>query len=120
MDYLKEIKREYPKIIPNNESDWEWENEAYEFLKERKTKKAENLFKKLCLSQPKHHSGFEGLAYTYYVTAEKDKSEWFMKEAIKRAKEFLKEKSVDKEVIDEMEVNLNKIKKNEKIIAWWN
>lgn len=43
-----------------------------------------------------------------------------MKEAIKRAKEFLKEKSVDKEVIDEMEVNLNKIKKNEKIIAWWN
>lgn len=39
MDYLKEIKREYPKIIPNNESDWEWENEAYEFLKERKTKK---------------------------------------------------------------------------------
>jgi len=31
-------------------------------LEEKNYEKAEVLFKKVCLSEPEHHSGFEGLA----------------------------------------------------------
>lgn len=120
MDYIKEIKKEFPKIKPHQENDWEWENEAYDLLKTKKIKKAENLFKKLCLSQPEHHSGYEGLAYAYYLKNEKDKSLWFMAHALKKARNFLKDNSIDKEVIDAMEINYKKIKNNESISAWWN
>ncbi|MEW6623955.1 MAG: DUF1186 domain-containing protein [Bacillota bacterium] len=120
MDYLLEIKKEFPKIKPYNENDWEWENEANDFLKKGELEKAENLFKKLCLSQPQHHAGFEGLAYTYSIKSEKSKAQWFMQEAIKRAEEFLKDNSIDKEVIDEMKENLKKINNEEKINIWEN
>jgi hypothetical protein len=119
MNYLEEIRKEFPKIKAHMEDDWDWEKEAYDFLKERKIKEAEILFKKLCLSQPNHHSGFEGLAYVNSLRSEKGKAGWFMEEAIRRAREFLKDNSIDKKVIDEMEENLIKIKNDMKINAWW-
>ena len=115
MDYLLEIKKQFPKIKPYQENDWEWENEAKEFLRKGELEKAENLYKKLCLSQPEHHAGFEGLAYTYLAKNETRKASWFMQEAIKRAEEFLKDNSIDIEVIDEMRHALKKIKEEKSL-----
>lgn len=120
MDYLKEIKAEFPDIKPYCENDFEWDNEAYEFLKNKDIVNAEILFKKLCLSQPQAQTGFEGLAYVNYLKKDKDKSLWFMEEALKRAKDFLKTNAIDQEIIDGMEVNYYKIKNDEEISAWWN
>ena len=60
VDYLQQIKEEYPNVEPYS-GDFEWENQAYLHFKERNFVKAEEIFKKVCLSEPEHHSGFEGL-----------------------------------------------------------
>lgn len=119
MDYLEEIKREFPKVKPFKEHDWTWEKEGYTFLKKRKFEEAEHMFKKLCLSQPNKHGGFEGLAYTYYLEDQKVKAEWFMNEAIRRARQFMKDNSMDQTAIDEMEDNLSKIINGGKFNTWW-
>ena len=113
MDYLKEIKNEFPEIRAYMEDDFDWDNEAAEFIRAGKPDEAEIIYKKLCLSQPEHHSGFEGLAGIYAAKNEKDKAAWFMKEALVRAKRFLKDDSIDQEVIDEMEDKYRKIRGNE-------
>jgi hypothetical protein len=113
MDYLKEIKKEFPKIKEYMEDDFDWENEARKFIRVGKPDKAEIIYKKLCLSQPEHHAGFEGLAEIYEMENERVKAEWFMKEALIRAKRFLKNDSIDKDVIDEMEDKYRRITGNE-------
>ena len=82
MDYLKQIKEEYPDVKPYYSDDLEWQNQAYSHFKEKNFVRAEEIFKKLCLSQPGHHSGFEGLAFIYYAAGEFEKAEWFMEEAL--------------------------------------
>ena len=119
MDYFEEIKREFPKVKAYNENDRSWEKEGYTLLKKRNLQGAEHLFKKLCLSQPDHHAGFEGLAYTYMLEDEKIKAEWFMKEAIRRARQQLKDNSVEESAIEEMEDNLSKIINGGKFNTWW-
>lgn len=74
-------------------------------ISRKRTGKTEELIKKLCLAEPKHHAGFEGLAYVYYVAEEFEKAEWFMEEALKRARRFIKEGAIDLEVIEMMEEN---------------
>ena len=76
-------------------------------------------FGKLCLSQPKHHSGFEGLAYTYYYIHEYDRAESFMRKAIEIAKTFLIDESIDIEVILEMEENYSNILNRKPLLTWW-
>ena len=102
MDYLQLIKEEYPDVKPYS-GDFEWDNQAYSYLKEKNFVKAEEMFKKQCLSQPEHHSGFEGLALVYYTAGEFEKMEWFMEEALKKARKFIEEDSIDLEVIEDME-----------------
>ena len=82
MEYLKELKEKHPEIVPFEEDDDNWESNGFEALKNSKYELAETYFGKLYLSQPKHHSGFEGLAYTYYLSHEFDKAEYFMERAI--------------------------------------
>lgn len=102
MDYLQQIKEEYPDVEPFS-GDFEWENQAYSHFKEKNFVKAEEIFKKLCLAEPEHHCGFEGLAYVYYAAGEFEKAEWFMEEALKRANKFKEEGAIDLEVIEEMQ-----------------
>ncbi len=118
MDYLREIKKEFPKIKAHMENDFDWVNEASELVTKRKLKEAETIYKKLCLSQPEHHSGFEGLAEIYAMRNQKSKAVWFMKEAIERAKKFLEDDSIDQEVIDEMEEKCRKINSDERYAAY--
>lgn len=120
MDNLKEIRQEFPKIVAYGENDLDWDNQGYQHLKEKELNKGEMLFKKLCLSQPEHSDGFAGLAHTYYLKGEKEKSLWFMAEAIKRARFFVEEGSMDREVLEMMKDDYEKIKNNEAMTSkWW-
>ena len=110
-DYLQQIKKEFPEIKAYSErKDIIWENKANQYLQQKEYKKAEKLYKKLCLAQPKHHGGFEGLAEVYYNTDQPEKAEWFIKEALKRARKFLEDNSIDEEMIEILEEKYNKIK----------
>ncbi len=103
--YLKEIKREFPQIKPFENDDLDWHKQATGFLKEEDYDEAEAILKKLCLSQPDHYDGLEGLAYVYYIKGEFEKAAWFMQEAIKRATKFLDYDAIDPNVIEEMKDN---------------
>ena len=118
MNYLDEIKKKYPKIKAFEEDDEEWENLGYLFFKNEEYSRAEEYFSKLCLAQPEHQGGYEGLAYTYYSLRKKEKALWFMEEALHLAKKFLEDDSIDEEVIEMMEQNLKNIKNNEELIIW--
>jgi hypothetical protein len=73
----------------------------------------------LTRSQPSHHEGFEGLAYLYYELGDGQKAIWFMEKAVKIAREFLKDASIDIGVIEEMESNLESMKTKKSIMKWW-
>jgi len=120
MDYLEELKKKYSYIVAAEEDDDDWENAGYDFLKARKLKLAEDVFSKFCLSQPTYHGGYEGLAYTYYNLGLTARALYFMEKALVLAREFLKDDSIDIEVIEEMEANLESMKKGQKIVALWN
>jgi tetratricopeptide (TPR) repeat protein len=120
MDLLKQIEKRFPKIIPFEEDDFDWANEGYDALKAENYSLAEEIFGKLTLSQPNHHDGFEGLAYTCYVQNLKDEAIVLFTLALEKAKEFLEDQSIDIEVIDEMEENLSIMKADGKLKTWWN
>lgn len=115
MDYFAEIQKEYPFIKAHEEDDEEWYNEGVDFLKDGSFSSAEVIFKRLCLSQPKHFDGFEGLACLYSQTGQHEKAIWFMEKAVELAKAFIKEGTIDRELIDDMESKLQKVKKNKVI-----
>lgn len=99
--FLDEIKKEYSHIKPHEERDefhsFSSDIERYELTE------AEDFFKRLIQSQPEHHDGFWGLARVYKKKGERDKMVYFYDQAIKRAKEFLKENAIDLEVIKMIE-----------------
>ena len=44
---------------------------------------------------------------------------WFMEKAVKIARTFLKDDSIDIEVIEEMEDNLRRMKEEKELSIWW-
>ncbi len=118
-NYIAAIIKEFPNIKAGEEEDWDWGDEGLEFLSNKNYGQAEIKFKMLTRSQPKHHNAFEGLAYLYYEIGDHQKAIWFMEEAIKRAREFLKDHSIDVEVIEEMESNLKSMQHKKAIRRWW-
>ena len=118
-NYLKEIKKEIDYITAHQEDDDLWGKEGFDFLTNRKFSLAEKKFKELIMSQPKHQEGYEGLAYTYCNINEHEKALWFMKKTINLAKNFLKGDHIDIEVIEEMEDNLDRMKKKNELNRWW-
>ena len=109
-NYIVEIIKEFPNLYEGEENDDNWANEGFEFLRSKNYQSAEIKFKMLTRSQPNHHDGFLGLAYLYYEIGDYQKAIWFMRKAIKIAREFLKDDSIDLEVIEEMESNLKSMK----------
>ena len=121
LKYIKEIREEYPKIIPFEDAENYLDSyeKGFELLKVDELDDAEILFKKTLLHQPQHHDGPEGLAYVYYYKKEFEKAEYFMRHAISLARKFLETKSVDIEVVEEIEENLNRIVERKPLITWW-
>lgn len=114
-NYISEIIKEFPNLKAGKENDFNWGHEGFKFLSRKNYEQAEIKFKMLTRSQPRHHEGFEGLACLYYEIGDHKKAIWFMEEAIKLAREFLKDDSIDIEVIEEMEANLRSMKAKESI-----
>ncbi|MDI6730694.1 MAG: hypothetical protein QMD06_04050 [Candidatus Altarchaeum sp.] len=110
--FLDEIRREYKHIKPHEEDDSEWYNKGMKYLKNNKVTEAEDMFKKLIMSQPEHHDGFLGLANVYKKKGEREKMIYFYDQAIKRAKEFLKDDSIDPEAIKIIEEEKEEAIKN--------
>ncbi len=117
-NYIFEIKQEFPSIMLHEDDD-NWWDEGIKFLKNQDFEEAEIKFKMLTQSQPNHHDGFEGLAYLYYEIGERKKSIWFMEKALKIARRFLEDDSIDIQIIEDMEFNLKSIKNKKKIRKWW-
>jgi len=103
--FLDEIKKEYSDIKPH-----EWDEIFHSFsldIERYELTEAEDFFKRLIQSQPEHHDGFWGLARVYKKKGERDKMIYFYDQAIKKAKEFLKENAIDLEVIKMIESEKN-------------
>jgi tetratricopeptide (TPR) repeat protein len=118
-NYIAEIIKEFPNLKAGEENDENWGNEGFEFLRNKNYERAETKFKMLTRSQPNHHEGFEGLAYLYYEIGNYQKAIWFMEKAIKIARKFLKDDSIDLEIIEKMESNLKSMKTKKTIKKWW-
>ena len=108
--YVAEIYREITHVRPHEEDDWDWMSHGMSLLKRGKLGRAEKKFKELLVAQPEHHDGYEGLALTYQKMNMKDRAFYFMEEALKRARGFLQDGSLDPEVIEEMEEELRQIR----------
>lgn len=110
VNYIAAISKEFPNIKEGQENDEDWGYEGVQLLKNRNYEQAEIKFKMLIRSQPSHHEGFEGLAYLYYEIGDSPKAIWFMEKAIKIARAFLRNDSIDPVIIEEMRANLQSMK----------
>jgi len=108
--FLKKLRQEIPYIKAHEEDDWDWYNEGIEFLEKGELKKAEKKFKELILSQPEHHDGYEGLARVYMEKGKLEEALFLIEEAINLAEEFLKDGSLDIEVLEELKQLRQEIK----------
>lgn len=117
--FLHELTTEYSHIRPMEEDDDAIEKSGLEAFKAGDFQLAEKRFKELAVSQPSHHSGLEYLALLYSRTGKFELAAAIQEEAIKIAKRFLEDDSIDVEVIEEMEENLNKVKEGKEIQQWW-
>jgi len=100
--FLTMLRQELPHIKTHQEDDWDWYGEGMAFLRNGELEKAETKFKALILSQPQHHDGYEGLARVYWVKERLEEALFLMEEAIKLAEHFLKDGSLDVEVLEEL------------------
>ncbi len=105
----KEIRRiiyklhsEIPHIRAHREEDDFWTAEGTGFLKAGEYKKAERKFKELILAQPDHHDGYEGLALVYCQMGKQKEARILINEAVRLARGFLEDGSLDKDVLDEI------------------
>ncbi len=110
VNYITEIIKEFPDIKEGQENDEDWGYEGFKLFKSKNYEQAEIKFKMLTRSQPSHHEGFEGLAYLYYEMGDSLKAIWFMEKAIKIARAFLRNDSIDPVIIKEMRSNLQAMK----------
>ena len=117
--FLKQLQKEIPYIKAFEEEDDTWCEEGYDFLEKREFLRAEKKFKELIPAQPEHHDGYEGLAAVYYTQGKVQEAIMLMEEAVKIARSFLEDDSIDIEVIEEMEDNLKRMKEAKPLNRWW-
>jgi len=84
------------------------------FLKAGEYKKAERKFKELILADPEHHDGYEGLALTYHRLGRREEAIILINEAVRLARIFLKEGSLDQGVMDEIMAEKEEIERIER------
>ncbi len=109
--FLKMLRQEIPYIKAHEEDDWDWYNEGMGLLKKGEFEKAEKKFKELILSQPEHHDGYEGLARVYMMKGRLKEALFLIGEAIQLAEKFLKDDSIDIEVLEELKQLREEIKR---------
>ncbi len=118
-DFLQKLQKDFSYIKSFEEDDDVIEKTGLKAFETGDFETAEKKFKELAVSQPNHHSGLEYLALLYSRTGKLELAATLQEEAIKIAKRFLEDDSIDTEVIEEMEENLKKIKEGKEIENWW-
>ena len=108
-DPIEQIKKEFPHIRPFEEDDLEWWNEGLDRINAGDLDQAEEIFKKLTLSQPNHSDGFEGLAKVYTQKADRPQAEFFLREAIRRAELMVKDGSMDPTLLEKLRTDLDRL-----------
>jgi tetratricopeptide (TPR) repeat protein len=111
-DYIEQCRKQYPDIRPfQEEDDIEWWNQGLDCIKAGDLDAAEETFKKLLLAQPDHSDGFNGLGLVYEKRKDWAKAELFLREAINKAEEMVKDGDMDAEVADMIRSDLDRVLK---------
>lgn len=90
------MRKEFPNIRPfEEEADLNWWNDGLDALQANQLQRAEKIFQKLTLAQPKHFDGYYGLAQVYQRQHLFPQAILFADEAIRLAQAFLDDGSLE-------------------------
>ncbi len=107
---VEDFRLEYPDIRAGAEDDWTWTKDAIELMSRGKLEDAEKLLKKLILSMPDHHDGFEYLAELYLRLGNPDAMP-LIRKATQLAQGFYDEDTLDYEVLIEVRTKMHMIER---------
>jgi hypothetical protein len=108
-ELFEQFKSEYPDIDPFQD-DWDWRFQAKLSLQMGKLDAAEELLKKLIVSRPVHHEGYEGLASVYLELNNPDALPLIQK-AYELAKSFIDRGALEPEALESIEKKKAEIEK---------
>jgi hypothetical protein len=100
-ELIEQYKREFPDIDPF-EDDWDWRYQAKLSLQMGRLDAAEVLLKKLIISRPMHHDGFEGLAGIYLQQGNPDAVP-LIRRAYEIARGYVAKRALNQETLTEIE-----------------
>ena len=90
------MRKEFPTIRPfEEEDDLNWWNDGLDAFQANQLQRAEKIFKKLTVAQPKHFDGYYGLAQVYQHQKLIPQAILFADEAIRLAQAFLDDGSLE-------------------------
>lgn len=108
-ELLEQYQSENPDIDPFQD-DWDWRYQADLSIKLGRLDAAEELLKKLIVSRPRHHDGYEGLAVVYLTLGNPDALP-LIRRAYELAKSFVDHGALDAKTLAEIEKLQNEIEK---------
>jgi tetratricopeptide (TPR) repeat protein len=106
---LAKIRLEFPEISLHQEGSWAWQAKGMSLLECGATKAAADQFKKLILAEPEQYEGYEGLALALRQLGDKNAALLFMAEAVSQAQRLLAEGSLDSDILEELEEELQQV-----------
>ena len=102
---VEDFRSEYPDIRAGEEDDWTWTEDAINLMSRGKLEEAETLLKKLILSMPDHHDGYEYLAELYLRLGNPDALP-LIRKAMEFVQKFYDEDTLDYEVFIEVRTKM--------------
>lgn len=107
---VEDFRLESPNIRAGEEDDWTWTNDAINLMSQGKLEEAETLLKKLILSMPDHHDGYEYLAELYLRMGNPDAIP-LIRKATQLAQGFYNEDTLDYEILIEIRTKMYMIER---------
>lgn len=102
---IEDFRSEYPDIRAGEEDDWTWTEDAINLMSRGNLEESETLLKKLILSMPNHHDGYEYLAELYLRLGNSDALP-LIRKAVQLAQGFYDEDTLDYEVLIEVRTKM--------------
>ena len=107
---IEDFRSEYPDIRAGEEDDWTWTEDAINLMSRGNLEEAETLLKKLVLSMPNHHDGYEYLAELYLRLGNPDALP-LIRKAMEFVQKFYDEDTLDYEVLIEVRTKVRMIER---------
>ena len=114
-EIVEAITKEYPEVEKYQDDSFELFNLGLDELRKRDYKEAEKYYKKLILSQPEHHDGFQYLGILKYYNGRVEEAKTLMDKAISLALKFYHDGTLDKEILDEIREEREIVAKGEPV-----